>query len=681
MDGRTNFSMKRQTAHRQDRFLNCLRIQIVPEHFEEQRIQSIVAFCKKYSFDNVMLFLNAEDYCVGHMTKEEAAPWLNTMKHAKQELLKAGITVSLNPWIEFGHLDRGRTLKEGQEFVTQVDYNGTACEMVACPMDKNWRSYYLDFYEHIIREIEPEVIWVEDDFRLHNHGPLEYGGCFCKHHIDAFNRELGTNYSRDEFVDLLFRKNPDERVKKAFLDVNRKCMVDLAELIGRKVKEIGVGTKVALMSSMHHYHSLEGRDWEGIHKGLAQDGPMISRLHLPMYMENVSMKVYYYNFNLIPFLCRKLLPEETHVLPELENGSFMTFSKDSETLRFQVESALPLEIEGMTYDIFDFAGNGAVEAFGYGQVVSQLTPYLTAVCDSGYSYKNLQGVIIPIEEKSAYDRPIRSSIHDMFPDQYYFGAILQTHGISAKSSKKKRWKNKVVVLAAGSVYHFTDKQLRDLFAENRVILDGKAAIHLIDRGLGAFIGAEDYQIYISEKDRQAYEQIEGERLVNGIPGYRASAFSRTGDYVAISYHQMPDVQSRVYDYDHKQLGYGHVISKGHLIVPYVINDFYPDQLHPLRGKIVCDYIEAQGKVCARTNYSSVYSYYAKGEKNVLILVNSTLNNLPSTKFKLIGETANKVYEIDRDGAVREKNFTYDEEGFITVDEEFHYISTKTFVVE
>ena len=673
--------MKRETAHKQKRFLNCLRIQVVPEYFEERRIQSIVGFCEKYAFDNVMLFINAEEYCTGHMTKEEAKPWIEAMKRTKKLLLEAGITVSLNPWIEFGHLDRGRILKEGQHFVTQVDYNGTACEMVACPMDNNWQKYYLDFYEYIIRELEPEVVWVEDDFRLHNHGFLEYGGCFCEHHMNAYNQALGTDYSRDEFVELLFRGKPDECVKKAFLDVNRRCMVDLAELIGKKVKQIGLGTKIALMSSMHQYHSMEGRDWEGIHRGLAQGGPMINRLHLPMYMENVSMKVYYYNFNLVSFICRKFLPEKTHVLPELENASFMTYAKDSETLRFQLESALPLQIEGMTYDIFDYAGNGAIEAFGYGKVVKEITPYLTAVMDSGYAYKSLQGVVIPTEERSAYNRPIRNSIYDLYPDEYYFGAILQTHGISAKCSKEKVWKDEIVVLSAGSVFNFTDAQLEALFANNKVIMEGMAAMHLIDRGLGNLIGAEKYRVYISDMDVQSYEQIEGARLVHGIPGYRASAFSRTGDYVAIKYCEIPDVQSRVYDYNHNELGYGNVIAKGHLIVPYIINNFYPDQLHPLRKKILCDYIENQEKLCVRTNYTSVYAYYSTGNKNVLILVNSTLNNFLNTKFKLIGETVNKVYEIDRDGIIREKEFTYDEEGFVTINEEFRYISTKTFLVE
>ena len=117
----------RETAHKQTRFLNCLRIGIVPGHFEEQRIENIVTFCKKYKFDNVMLFINNEEYNVGHMTKEEAVPWLAAIKRAKNALIDAGITVSLNPWMEIGHLDRGRKLKEGQDFVTQVDFNGRQC--------------------------------------------------------------------------------------------------------------------------------------------------------------------------------------------------------------------------------------------------------------------------------------------------------------------------------------------------------------------------------------------------------------------------------------------------------------------------------------------------------------------------------------------------------------------------
>ena len=87
----------RQTAHKQRRYLNCLRIAVVPEYYEEQRLKSIVDFCKKYAFDNVMLFINAEDYNLGHMTKKEAMPWVVAMKRAKAVFEREGISVSLNP--------------------------------------------------------------------------------------------------------------------------------------------------------------------------------------------------------------------------------------------------------------------------------------------------------------------------------------------------------------------------------------------------------------------------------------------------------------------------------------------------------------------------------------------------------------------------------------------------------
>lgn len=673
--------MKKQTAHQQNRFLNCLRIQIVPNYYEEQRIKSIVDFCKKHAFDNVMLFINSEEYNTGHMTKEEARPWIETIKRAKEILTAEGITVSLNPWIEIGHLDRGRKLKEGQNFVTQCDYDGQQLEMVACPMDEAWLEYFLDFYEFLIREVEPEVIWVEDDFRLHNHGELKFGGCFCEHHMKAFNEKLGTNYSREQFTDLLFRKTPDEKVKKAFLEVNRECMAALAEKIGASVHNLGLGTKIGLMSSLPQMHCMEYRDWNRIHEGLAQGGPKINRIGLLMYQEEISMKKYYQDFNLHPFVCRGFLPEDCHVLPELENASFMTYAKDDVGLRFQLESAIPIEIEGMTYDIFDFTGNGAIEAFGYGEVVSDITDYLTAVMESGYSYYKLSGITILLDEASSYNRPIKNSFFDMYPNEFYFSSLLQGHGISARCSKEKEFHNEVIVLAAGNVYNLTDAQLVKIFEDNHVILEGTAAMLLIDRGLGDLINACSYKPFVMNCDIQSYEQIEGDVLVNNIPGYRASAFSRTGDYISITYSEEPQVKSRVYDYIGNELGYGSVVAKKHLVIPYAIDRFHMDLLHPLRGKIICDYIDSLGKDFVRADYSNIYAYYSKGEQNVLILVNPTVHTLPVTRFKMTGNRVKKLYEIERDGSVREKKFRVDEEGFTVLEEPFEMLITKTFMLE
>lgn len=673
--------MKIITAHEQQRFLNCLRIQVVPGHHEEERMESIVDFCKTHAFDNVMLFINAEEYNVGHMTKEEAKPWIETMKLAKELLQKEGITVSLNPWMELGHLDRGRMLKEGQDFTTQVDFNGTTCQMVACPLDENWLTYFLDFYSYLIREIEPEVVWVEDDFRLHNHPPLEFWGCFCEHHMREFNKRLGTSYTREEFVNRLFREKPDDEVKRVMLEVNRECMTDLAKKIGKMIQDLGLGTKVGFMSSYHQVHSMEYRDWNGIHEGLAQTGTKINRLHLPLYQEDISLKQYYLHFNYYPFVCRGYLPEDCHVLPELENATFSMYSKDSETLRFQLESAIPLEIEGMTYDIFDFTGNGAIESFGYGQEVASVTDYLTAVMESGYSYHNLSGITILLDEKNAYNRRIKDSFYDMYPDEFYFGALLQGNGISARCSKEKEFENEVIVLAAGSVHNLSDTQLGNLFRDNHVILEGEAARLLIDRGLGNLIGASSYKRYVENGDIHSYEQIEGEIFVNGIPGYRASAFSRTGDYICITYDEKPRVQSKVYDFVGNEIGYGIVVIDKHLIVPYAVTSFCTDMLHPLRSCIFNQYIDSLKKDFVRTGASNIYAYYSKGKESVLILVNPTHHTFSQTRFKMTGSVVQSVYEIERDGTKKKKEFVVNEDGFVVLEEKFECMMTKTFVLE
>ena len=73
-----------------EKFTNCLRILIVPDEYQDVRIEEIKNFCLKYSFKNVMLFINNEDFFIGHMTKEEAKPWIGVIKKAKKYLMKWG---------------------------------------------------------------------------------------------------------------------------------------------------------------------------------------------------------------------------------------------------------------------------------------------------------------------------------------------------------------------------------------------------------------------------------------------------------------------------------------------------------------------------------------------------------------------------------------------------------------
>lgn len=663
------------------KFLHCLRIQFYPQHYEDERIAEVVAYCKKFGFDNVMLFINAEEYNVGHMTIEEAQPWLATMKKAKAAFVEAGISVSLNPWIELGHLDRCRPLKAGQDFTTQVDYDGNRCEMVACPLCERWKTYFLEFYGHIIRALEPDTVWVEDDFRLHNHGDLKFGGCFCPLHMQKYNQSLGAKYTREEFTDRLFRKKPEKRVKKAWLDVNRECMACLAADIGKAVAALGTGTKIGLMSSMHEMHALEGRDWHALHRGFACGGEMIDRLHLPCYHE-VSGKTYYLNFNRLPFHCRALLPKNTIVYPELENGSFNTFTKEARFLQFQLESAIPLCIEGMTYDIYDFVGNGIADNFRYGEAVRAITPYLNGVLRLRLDYGELDGVTLPLDEKTVYKRnaPIKE-LSDLTPDESHFNAYLTSLGVNCKVSTKKRFHGKIVAIGCGNAYNFTAAQLVALFADNFVVLEGGAARILIDRGLGYLFGATGYRTYVGEHDVHSYEQVKDGIEIYGKRGYRATAFGKAGDYVKVEYADESGALSFVYDYLGNKLGVGAMRGKNFFVIPYVIDHVCFEQYHDLRTTLLKEFLQASSEELVYTNHAGVYVYlYRQRNRKTLIVVNSTEEDFAATDLQMQNIDFSEVWTIDRiDGKKRRAEYARDGER-VTIACPNAHLTTQTFVL-
>lgn len=663
-------------------FLHCLRIQFPPNHYEDERIAEVVSYCKEYGFNNVMLFINAEEYNVGHMTIEEAKPWLKTMKKAKAALQEAGISVSLNPWMELGHTDRCRVLKEGQNFTAMVDFDGRKSDITACPLCENWKKYFFEFYTYLIKEIEPDTVWVEDDFRIHNHGDLHYGGCFCDLHMKAYNERLGTNYTREEFIDRLFRKTPEKRVKKAWLDVSRECMASLAEEIGKLVADLGLGTKVALMSSVHSMHALEGRDWHRIHKGFAAGGPKINRLHLPCYDE-ISAKQYYVSFNRVPFHCRALLPKDTIIYPELENGAFSTFAKEAKFLQFQLESAIPLCIEGMTYDIYDFVGNGIVHHFKYGEAVKEITPYLNGVLNLRLQYDTLEGMILPIDEKTVYkqDKKIRS-FYDFFPDESTFNAYMVSLGITSKPSVKKSFEGKVVALGGGNAYNFTKEQLVDLFAKNYVVIDGGAARILIDKGMGYLFGATAYETYYREHNVHSYEQVKDGVLINGKKGYRATAFAKSGDYIKIQYEDESGAQSFVYDYLGNKVGVGAMDSGRCFVIPYVINETLVEQYHDLRTTLLKNFMQKSKAKLVYTDHAGVYAYlYQQTSKQILIIVNSTEEDFATTDLRFQGVSFDKIFAINRaDGKKKRVKFTQNGES-VSIATENKHLSTQTFILQ
>lgn len=154
-----------------------LRFQIIPAAHAEQEAEVLAEFCRKHQVEEVALFFAGEEWNNGLLSEAEENRWLETIRKAKEILEHKGISVSLNPWMTVLHCDRGRRFPRDRKFQPMVSPRGERSKACASFADGNWQDYLCKLYGRFAR-LDFRVIWVEDDFRYHNHGPLSWGGGF-----------------------------------------------------------------------------------------------------------------------------------------------------------------------------------------------------------------------------------------------------------------------------------------------------------------------------------------------------------------------------------------------------------------------------------------------------------------------------------------------------------------------
>ena len=144
----------------------------------------------------------------------------------KERLAKEQIGFSLNPGITLMHGDRGRVVDPLLGIQTMVDRDGTKASAVACPGDPIWQEYIAKTYE-IYASVEPEYLWLEDDFRHFNHKPVLWG-CFCDAHMERYQTALGQEISREDFVEQILDPKEPTMARQVYLDVCRNEMNETA---------------------------------------------------------------------------------------------------------------------------------------------------------------------------------------------------------------------------------------------------------------------------------------------------------------------------------------------------------------------------------------------------------------------------------------------------------------------
>ncbi len=596
-----------------------LRFALIPGVKEEKRIADLVEFCKQAKIDDVIFFIAAEDFYAGHITKEMAKPYVDAINKAKTKLEKIGVTTSLNPWCTIAHGDRGRRLLEGQSFKTIVGENGTVAKTVVCPLCEEWQDYYTDYLGYLIKEIQPHTVWLEDDFRIAHHFPDDGSPCFCPDHLREYAKELGVAaIDRPTFVKGL--KENKKGYRKAYANVNGRTMQTVLEKIVDGVGESG--TRLALMTSSGVQYLFEGRDTRKFFDVLSKYTPSANRLGLGSYRQRGS-HLYAYMFSRLMSLSRAFLQDELTVYSEIENAPMSRYCKSARWTAYQMLMTSPLLLEGATFDIFEFNGNGVVDGDFFAENLANVKPFLQKLLSLSLRYSQNKGINIAVLPNRYEGIGEKNMVIDVNENDNLTGAVLSMLGQSVRYTQDPL-QGEVVALLPTTARLLTDEQIRKIFAEKLVVLFADTVEVLMERGYASLMHIQSAEKIIERTGRYTYEQIAKSGIVEDEK-YRASCQLFVGHYLKAEYEEgYADVLTKVYNYDNAFVGNGITrVGENVVVFPYFDGGEECHEqgmpfglFHDLRGKALA-YAVAQSKKsgdCFFCKNCMLLPYYYKTEK-------------------------------------------------------------------
>ena len=641
---------------RGQRFEYILRCPLEPGFYEEVKVSNLIKYCKEAGIDDVTFIINGEDLNLGHITEKEAWVWLEMISRVEKKLAKLGITISINPWETLLHADRGRVLRADQNFQLMVDHRGRKTQATVCPLCPQWHKHLQKIWS-CYASIKPNMIWIEDDFRFHNHAPLEWGGCFCDLHMQEFSKVIGKKVSREEFFNGIVKLGKPHPFRKAWLDVNRQTMNELAHLIAKAVHEVSPSTNVALMSSCPNIHCAEGRDWGKILDGLSDGSLKIVRPHLPCYVEDSSHR-YLWNFAGVGPYTQAFAGADSQLYPEIENTSSCShFSKSNRFVRFQIILALTMGIKGITLNVFESNGNGPFHNDGQRKTLLSNKAFFGRVASLGINLNNQKGIKVLVNSKASESIQTRygTGMAELYPVEVFWAQLLTCFGISNVIKEEPEPKGEIVAFSGQYLRGISKEKIRELFEYNRVIMDGEATETLYKLGLGELAGVESVQVVDMNNKTVSYEQVCDENSYCGISEARLSSSPRNGgtEIYLINYAKPVDVRTVLKSPSGQVLGNGLTVCDERVIIlPYghpcsvldsSLNQYLPTFpvtiLNPVRKDLLETILLEIAKekddltFTVGAPYLAVYRYDF-ADKVTLIVINATLDEVECVRLYL-----------------------------------------------
>ncbi|MFE4257862.1 hypothetical protein [Streptomyces sp. NPDC056883] len=439
--------------------------------------------CTDAGVAEVVLLLGAEEHFTGHLSGPEEDLWYEATALAQEVLLGAGLDVSLNPWVTTGHADRGRTDTHG--FAPMVSPTGkvsAAQASFACP---RWRAWLTGHYGRFA-ELGFRVLWLEDDFRFHNHAPLDWGGGFEPLMLDRLAALAGRPVPRPELVAALTAPGSPHPLRALWQQVWRTAQLEVAAQVAAEVHQRSAGrSRTGLMSSGLDAASVEGRDWGALFGVLAAPGGRaVHRPHFAPYADAPGRELARQLW--MSELQRSLRPQSVDSEPEIENWPHTAWSKSDVQTWSEMVAAQLSGADALLLNLHPMHGARPGSHPGIAELLRRARPALDLVHRQHPRGQRTLGVGLPFaQDAAAHVRAHGGDLAELAVDPGPAAEFLLRYGVPVTAEPAP-----VQALFGPSAWAFDDQAVRALLAGG-LLLDGTAAAILHRRGFGPLIGLTD----------------------------------------------------------------------------------------------------------------------------------------------------------------------------------------------
>ncbi len=535
-----------------------LRFQILPTPRAQQDARDLVAFCRTHKIEEVALFVAAEEWNNGLLSKAEENKWFRAIQTAKAILDKAGIAVSLNPWMTILHCDRGRSFPKDRHFAPLVSPAGEASKACASFADPVFQAYLCRLYARFAR-LGFRVIWVEDDFRFHNHAPLTWGGGFEPLVLARFARKIGKPATRAEVVAALLKPGKPHPWRAPWQAVWREIHLEVAGQLAAAVGKASNGkTKLGLMSSDPRVHSFEGRDWPALFKALSINGQVAHRPHYAGYSESPG-SVKSGSIQMLDLQKQFRLPG-CEVAPEVENFPFNRWSKSDTQTWAEMALCQFNGSDALFLDLFPFSGNRASAEPEIGTLLDASRAALAWIAARFPPSLQSQGVGVPYRTDSGTLARLPKGTDSLWgyssASPFEAGKFLLQYGVPMTSRLSS-----VNAVFGPLMWTFTDSEI-DTLLRRGLLLDGESASILEERGFSGLTGVRVRAIKGREEAPYALEEVVSPHT--GVaPGFYMNA-NLIPRMAILSASRGAEVWTRIRQPDGRLFGAGWVVYENRL---------------------------------------------------------------------------------------------------------------------